>query len=288
MRYGQFVMQIMTNEFFQDSGVVVDPLYEKVRAANNPYCLKARNLIERMWPACARFIDEDAAQRATVDFSAVWWELYLAFSLSQLGVALLCRDEKPTFGKGRPDIITKSPRVWIEAVTPTAGEGPDALAEPEPGKVFDVPIEGYILRLRNSIQNKIEAVDRYIEGRTIPPAEPIIIAVSGARLPFRFTEGPTPNIVRAVLGVGNIVLEFDIATKEHLNTSLEYKNHVVKKSQKTVATDLFLHRQSERVSAILYCASDCVKSPTAAGARLCSRPQSPCACSPAGILVTRR
>ncbi|HEY2392341.1 MAG TPA: hypothetical protein VGK22_14295 [Candidatus Angelobacter sp.] len=253
------------NEFFQDTGTVVDPLYQKVRNPANPYCLKARNLIERMWSASGQFVDSDTRERAKLDFSAAWWELYLAFALLELGVSLLPNEKKPRLGKGRPDLVSVSPRVWIEAVAPEAGIGPDALTEPEAGRVFDVPIESYILRLRNAIQNKIQVIDRYILNGTIPSGESVIIAISGSRLPFRFTEGPIPNIVRAVFGVGNMVLEFDVTTRNHMNTSLEYKDHVLKKSNQPVATDLFLRKESEHVSAILYSASDCVNHPPQPG-----------------------
>jgi hypothetical protein len=251
--------------FFQDNGVAIDPLYDKIRRPDNGYALKAHNLVESIWPVYGQFIDKNANERAKLNFSAVWWELYLAFALSELGISLLPDESKPHFGKGRPDIITSFPRVWIEAVTAEVGTGPDALTEPQIGKASEVPIEGFILRLRNSIHNKIQVIDRYIHDGTIPRGESIIIAISGARLPFRFTEGATPNIVRAVFGVGNQILEFDVATRKHLNTSLEYKDHVLKKSNRPVATNLFLNKELEHISAILYSASDCVNNPRQPG-----------------------
>jgi hypothetical protein len=253
------------NEFFQDTGTDSDPLYEKLKKPENSCCLKARNLVEHMWTACGHLVDKNLRKNARLDFSAAWWELYLAFALTELGISVVPYNSQPRFGKGRPDIVTKKPRVWIEAVTPEAGRGPDALTEPQIGTVFDVPVEAFILRLRNSIQNKRIAIDQYILNGTIPVSEPIIIAISGARLPFRFTEGPTPNIVRAVFGIGNLVLELDTATMKHLDTSLEHREHVVKKSNKVVSTDLFLHKEYEHITAILYSASDCVNHPTQPG-----------------------
>lgn len=255
----------MMNDFFQESGTGSDPLYEKIKKPENPYSLKARNLVERMWRACGHLVDKNLRTKARLDFSAAWWELYLAFALTELGISVVPYDSQTRFGQGRPDIVTKTPRVWIEAVTPQAGGGPDALTEPEIGTVFDVPIEAFILRLRNSIHNKLIAIDQYILNGTIPHSEPIVIAISGARLPFRFTEGPTPNIVLAVFGVGNVVLELDPATMKHLGTSLEHRDHVLKKSNKVVSADLFLRKEYEHISAILYSASDCVNHPPQPG-----------------------
>lgn len=258
-------MHVLSTEFFQDSGPAADPLYDKVRSPENRYCQKAHDLVCRMWAKCGQFIDKDASQRAQLDFSAVWWELYLAYVLSELGFTLLPDDNKPHFGKGRPDIVTSSPRVWIEAVTPAAGEGADAISDPPIGKVYDVPAEGTMLRLLNAVQTKSAIVKRYISDGTIPHGEPVIIAVSGARLPFRFTEGVVPTIVRSVYGIGNLCVEIDLSTKQCVRPSLENKSHILKKSNARVATDLFLSKESAHVSAILYNPADCVNHPPIPG-----------------------
>jgi hypothetical protein len=43
-----------------------------------------------------------------------------------------------------------------------------------------------------------------------------------------------------------------------LETSVEFRDRVLKKSKAAVPTDLFLQKESAHVSAILYSASDCV------------------------------
>lgn len=258
-------MKALANEFFQVTGAATDPLYERVKCPENRYCQKAHDLLGHMWAKCGQFIDKEARERAKLDFSAVWWELYLSYVLSELSFTLVPDNKKPHLGKGRPDIVTSSPRVWIEAVTPTAGEGADAISDPPMGKVYDVPVEGTMLRLLNAIQTKSSVVERYISDGTIPYGEPAIIAVSGARLPFRFTEGPIPTIVRSVYGIGNVCVEIDLSTKECVRPSLESKAQILKKSKSRVATDFFLREQSAHVSAILYNPADCVNHPPIPG-----------------------
>src|SRR5258708_1309526 len=251
------------NGFFQPTDVVRDRLYCDIRSAPNRYFRKAQRLTERMWASCAPFIDQNALERAkNDDFYAVWWELYVAYALCCAGVSLVPRKERaPRVGRGRPDLLTANPRIWIEAVMPHAGSGPDALSEPPVGKVFSVPTEAYVLRLRTAMQEKVSKFEQYLNDGTINPGDATIIAVSGARLPFRFNEQPIPSIVRAVCAVGSVVLEIDLATRKRLGASVEFRDHVLKKSSARVPTDLFLQQESAHVSAVLYTASDCVNHP---------------------------
>jgi hypothetical protein len=63
----------------------------------------------------------------------------------------LCR--QPGQKKG-PDLLTATPRVWIEAVMP---ESTEALAGPPPMKACSVPNDAYLLRLAGSIEAKSTA-----------------------------------------------------------------------------------------------------------------------------------
>ena len=252
--------------FFDNPGIVNDQLYSKIRSADNRYLRKARRLTERMWSSCGQFVDANARERAkSDDFYAVWWELFLAYSLSLAGIALVPTAARPHVGKGHPDLLTANPRIWIEAVMPQPGTGPDALNEPPLGEAYSVPVETVVLRLRTAIQEKCAKIGQYLRDGTIQPGDPAIVAVAGARLPFRFSEGPVPTIVRAVCAVGNLVLEIDRGTMKHVATTVEFNDRVSKKSKATVATDLFLQKESASVSAVLYSASDCVNYPRRPG-----------------------
>jgi hypothetical protein len=256
------------NTFFQGTDGVKDRLYRDIRSAPNPHLQKAQRLTECMWASCAQFVDDNARERAKKDdFYAVWWELYVAYALSSSGISLVpTKDRRPSAGKGRPDLLTSNPRIWIEAVMPHPGTGPDALSEPPMDGVYSVPTEAYVLRLRTAIEEKVFKLDQYRKEGTIQSGDATIIAVSGARLPFRFSEPPIPRIVRAICAVGCPVLEIDLATRERLGTTVEFRDHILKKSNASVRTDLFTQRQSAHVSAVLYSASDCVNHPQKPGA----------------------
>lgn len=252
--------------FFRGTDIASDRLYSNIKSASNRYFRKAHRLTERMWASCGQFVDADAPVRARNDFYAVWWELYLAYALSCAGISLLPSKERPRRrGKGRPDLLATNPRIWIEAVMPHPGTGPDALSEPALGEVYTVPLEGIVLRLRTAIQEKVSKLRHYLEDGTISACDAAIIAVSGGRLPFRFNGYPIPDIVRAVCAVGSLAVELDLATKKRVETYVEFRDHVLKKSNAAVPTNLFLQKESAHVSAVLYGSSDCVNYPRRPG-----------------------
>lgn len=256
-------------KFFYGRDVVTNPLYCKIRSERSRFDRKAKRLTERMWANCCQFIDANAVERArTDDFYPVWWELYVAYALSRAGVSLVPSKERPCVGRGLPDLLAANPRIWIEAVMPQPGTGADALIEPpdDSNAAFSVPAVEFVLRLRTAVQEKSAKLYQYIKDGTIQPSEATVIAVSGARLPFRFTDYPVPNIVRAVLGVGNLQIHIGIATNKVLGTSVEYRDHVLKKSEAHVSTDFFLQEESAHVSAVLYSPCDCVNYPRKPGA----------------------
>jgi len=242
----------------------MDPLYRRIREASNPHTLKARLFFDEIQETCGQFLGTDPADRATEDFYPAWWELYLAHSLHNVGIALATRATRTHPPKG-PDLLVEHPRVWIEAVMPKSGDGPDALSEPQPGQVFNVPADDFVLRLRNAIDEKILKLRQYIDDGTIPTGDAAIVAISGGRLPFRFNEGPIPSVVRTLLGAGSPVLEIDLKAREIVGRYVEQRDHVVKKSGAPVDTDLFLRDTSSHVSAVLYSSADCVNFPEKPG-----------------------
>jgi hypothetical protein len=243
---------------------MMDPTYCKIREASNPHTLKARLFFEDIQETCGQFLGSDPVDRATKDFCSVWWELYLAYALDNVGIPLVTRAIR-THPEEGPDLLTENPRIWVEAVAPKSGDGPDALSEPLPGQLFTVPIDDFVLRLRTAIDAKVLKLRRYIKDGTISPGDAAIIAVSGGRLPFRFTEAPIPNIVRAVFGVGSPILEINPAARKIVGRSIEYRDHVLKKSGFPVDTDVFLRDESANVSAVLYSSADCINHPAKPG-----------------------
>lgn len=253
--------------FFDDTVVARDRLYVDIAKAPNRYLRKARRLTEHMWINCGQFVDLNAHVRAWADdFYPVWWELYLAYALSRVGISLVPTKEHPrNKGKGQPDLLANSPRVWIEAVMPQAGAGEDALIDPTSQTVFEVPADRFVLRLTTVLTEKFGKVLRYVEEGTIPISDATVVAISGGRLPFCFQEYPIPNIVRALCGVGFLSMKVDVQSLRRLETHIEFRDHVDKISKSPVSTDLFLRKESAHISAVLYSNADCVNYPRKPG-----------------------
>lgn len=151
-------------------------------------------------------------------------------------------------------------------VAATPGCGPDGLEWAEPLKVTDIPVDRVVLRLRTAIEYKAEQLKKHIARGYIKTGQAIVIAVSGAILPYRYSEELTPFIVRAVLGVGNTVLRLDRVTKNPAGRYIEYRGEVRKACEASVKTDLFLNDEYAHVSAVLYSPSCWVHHPRTPGA----------------------
>jgi hypothetical protein len=215
-----------------------------------------------MWKSCAQYLDGNLAQRApTNGLVSSFWELYLAHALETHGVRLVSRSRRVPRREG-PDLFAESPDVWVEAVAATPGTGLDALASRD----GNLPIDQFVLRLREAIDKKSVQLAEHARRNYIRTGQATVIAISGALLPYRCNEQPVPYVVRAVLGVGNLVLEYERATLKPIGKSLEFRDEVKKVSTSSVNTGIFLNDEYSHVSAVLYSRSCWVYHPQIAGA----------------------
>jgi hypothetical protein len=153
--------------------------------------------MEAMWHECEEFLDPGTLQRATLSMPTVFWELYLAHTLKSSGISLQPQARTKQNQKG-PDLFAANPDVWIEAVMPERGDGPDAMDLPPMGKVYDAPMDSFILRLRSAFETKAGKMTEYMRSGLIRPEQAAVIAISGAMLPTAIGEGPIPRILKAI------------------------------------------------------------------------------------------
>jgi hypothetical protein len=246
--------------FFQTS-VATDPIYERMRDRPGSHEIEGRRFIDLLWEDSAPFLDVDLAERAPANgLVPSFWEMYLAHALKTNGMNLVPRSRRVPKHKG-PDLFAETPDVWVEAVAATPGTGPDSLTWGS----CRTPIDRFVLRLRTAIQYKAMQLKKHVNLGYIKPGQSTVIAVSGAMLPYRYGELPVPFIVRAVLGVGHIVLAFDRATMKPTDRGVEYCDEVKKVRGKEVKTDLFVNDEYSHVSAVLYSPSCWVDHPNTPG-----------------------
>jgi hypothetical protein len=243
-----------------------DPIYRRVRDCSDSYEVKGREFLEEIWRDSAQYLDRNLAERApSIGLVSAFWEMYLTHALKTYGVALVPRNKRNPRLKG-PDLFAEAPDVWLEAVAATPGDGLDTLQWEEPFKCNNVPVDKFVLRLRTAIESKSDQLKRHIAKGYIKASHATVIAVSGAMLPYRIEGQPIPNIVRAVLGVGDLILEFERGTMKSVGRSAEYRDQVKNANKAPVNTDLFLNYDYHHVSAILYSPSCWVMHPETPGA----------------------
>jgi hypothetical protein len=240
------------------------PIYCQTRDKTDEHNTRGREFMEALWRDCAAFLDPNALQRATQSMHTVFWELYLAHTLSSSGLSLQPQARTKQNQKG-PDLFAANPDVWIEAIMPGIGTGPDAMEYRPMGVVYDTPVDTFILRLRCAFETKADVMTEYMKAGPVQPGQATVIAISSAMLPTAMSEGPIPRIVKAILGVGNFVVDIDRRTGQIVSHSVEHRDEVEKKSGTVIITAPFLDQAYSHISAVVYSASNWVNHPEKPG-----------------------
>jgi hypothetical protein len=250
--------------FFEEGAA--SRVYCDVRDGINDWCRDARDFTESIWPRCEAYLDPEVRNDARQSFHQRWWEIYLSHVLLDSGVALVPRQSKPFARKG-PDLLAlvKNRRFWIEAVTASAGVGPDAVSESEPMLVRDVPHEGIKLRLQSAISEKLRKYSTYRTKGLLGEGEGYIVAINAAQVPSAVLERSVPRIVSVLFPIGIEVVQLDVQTGQFTDMSYQYQECVVKRSGTTVPTTTFLDESSSGISAVLYSCSDAWNRPASPG-----------------------
>lgn len=240
------------------------PIYCRTRDKSDKHNVRGREFLEALWRDYAAFLDPDLLQRATLNMPAVFWELYVAHALNSSGITLQPQARTKQNKKG-PDLFAVDPQVWIEAVLPDLGTGPDAMEHLKLGVVYATPVDSFILRLRSAFGTKSALMSEYMKAGVIQPEQATVIAIGGCMLPTAIGEGPVPRIVQAMLAVGNLVLHLDRGTSRTVDHSIEHRDSVEKKSGSVVKTNTFLDSAYTHVSAVIYSPCDWVTHPERPG-----------------------
>lgn len=127
-----------------------DPGYKNVRDGSNPILRDAKKYVESLWKAYKTYADNNFQSDAVNHFQERFWEMYLGVTFIKHGFTI------ERGGNTGPEFfISNMPRkIWIEAIAPSAGDGPDAVPERKIGIAGVSPVNEFILRLRHAIEEK--------------------------------------------------------------------------------------------------------------------------------------
>ena len=150
---------------------------EDYLALQRPEYADRREFMEQQWLRFEPLADNDFRTQLGANFPQRFWEFYLACTFIDEGFDVRS-------ASAGPDVrITQDGRtVWVEAIAPTRGHGPDAVPEIVNGVVTRVPNEQFILRLSAAIMEKFNKYKQYRTNGTVGPDDPYVIAINAGLL----------------------------------------------------------------------------------------------------------
>lgn len=235
-----------------------DPLFNKIQE-NYSHCEPPdlyKKSVEELYRVCDGLLDKKFSNEIKLDFASRYSELYFgAVFRKRLGFNIIHPSDSG------PDFFIKDIDCWAEVVTARDGKigNPNSILKSENGKISDYPKEKVILRLTNSFIKKAKIIKKYIDDGKINSNQKIIICISGGWLNGGwnpYPEGGYPQIVEALLPVGNMVYRVDIENNKITDKTFEYREFVNKlKSEgesEEIQTDFFLRKEFNYISAVVY------------------------------------
>jgi hypothetical protein len=223
-----------------------------------------KEFVEYLWSLYKPYADRHFKEDAKKHFQERFWEMYLGVTFLEHRFLL-----DPHTRKG-PEFYVEinNIRCWVEAIAPSAGEGPDAVPEMEYGAKVATsgPVNEIILRLRHAIHEKYKKYQHYLDEGIVGSDEPYILAINSKRIRSIVSASDIPNIVKAVYPFGNLVAVFDRNEATIVDTHYEYRNNIKKKSGADISTDIFLTEEDSGISAVVYSSVDAANYPPKLGA----------------------
>lgn len=216
----------------------------------------ARSAIDKMWRKYEQHADSNFAVEFALHPRERFWEMLLTVSLLEAGFDLSCP-------KPGPDIRlqTDAGPIWIEAVAPTPGSGPDEVPEPPENATFDYPEDQIILRFRSAIEAKHRRRTDYINRGTIAASDPYVVAVSGGQMPVLIDMSGSPAILKAVYPLGAPQIRVELATGRAEDGGFALRPHISKAGGAPVSTTCFVGEEHSGISAILFSEANFLMTP---------------------------
>lgn len=215
----------------------------------------ARKHVEELYMETAKILDKKFVEQCKHDFNSCYAEMYIASTLK-----IRCGHKLTHPSDAGPDFFIPNLNSWIEVISLTEGEkgNPNSIPKAVPGQVSAYPEDKVILRMCNAFDIKSKKMAQDINKGIISPDQPIVLCISGGGLDERFPmhpEGGYPQIVKALLPVGDLTLWINRDTSEITSKEYEYRDGIKKTTNNgelTIETEAFLSDNHKHVSAVIY------------------------------------
>ncbi|UOV00200.1 hypothetical protein [Pseudoxanthomonas mexicana] len=238
----------MTTQLFDESV----PACADYKCAFLPHAVTHRGKAEAMWEKYSPYADRNFLSSLRTEFHARFWEMLLCTQLLEAGFQVVKESSAgPEFY-----ITLDGKRFWVEAVSPKAGTGQDAVPPIEYGHAGTVPIDRIVLRLASALSEKLSHYRRALAAGRISPNDGYIICINPSQVPHaKFGSDPSyPS--RALYGVGNLTLSIDRDSRRILDQFNVHTPSITKKSGASVATSPFFGSGEISCSAVIYSVMD--------------------------------
>jgi hypothetical protein len=230
---------------------------------DHPRGRAAKELCESLWALYAPLADPHFREDARTNFLQRFWEMYLAVALKHHGMTLT------RYGNEGPEFYAESGgrRIWIEAIAPRQGEGPDRVPEVTFGAVIAeyVPVEKILLRFTSALAAKRERYVAAVKKGIILPQDAYVLALNSRGIPRADISDGVPYFVQAFLPFGPVTVIVDTNTLGITETFRAYRPSVRKANSAAVSTRTFLDPESGFCSAVLHSSVDCANHPSELG-----------------------
>jgi len=253
----------MVAKLFIDGITPSDNYYSVIR--DKPHCAHYKSCMEKMWTVYYPYADKDYQKQLTQDFHARFWEMYLTCTLIEKSFNVY-----PKFTKSEgPDILIQDSQrsIYLEAVTPSEGNesNKDRVPKMPLMKVTRVPDEQITLRYCSVIADKYKKYNTYLNRGIILSSDAYVIALNSCKIDQAIMETDLPRIVKSVLPIGYQQVNISKIPGVEPSWHYQYIDKICRSSSSLVNTDLFLDRDYEGLSGILYSRTDLFNKPPVMG-----------------------
>lgn len=227
-----------------------------------------------MWSTYHPHADPHFLADARQHFHQRTWEMFLWYVLNSQGFG-----PTKTGWKG-PDYCFRfeDKTTWVEAVAPGRGESQDAvpplqflidkLETDEEPIAQDVPEEAILLRFTHALDEKRKKYATFRSKNGAQSVDPFIIAINGCVATDYRGDPPVPYVIKATIGLGHLMVSFDPTGEDSLRSGYQRRDHVLKRNQEPIPTNVFLREEYRGISAVLYSPKDISNIPGKVGSEM--------------------
>ena len=228
-----------------------------------------RDFLESLWVLFKPYADANFQREfeRSHNLQSRFWEMYLGVALLKLGLAIIPRNKR--IDERGPDICITDlgSRVWVEAIAPKPGAGPDHVEDiVADGHAQSVPDREITLRYCHGIYDKFEKLKGYRDLGIIQANEPCVIALSGGGVPDVWKEAMIPRVLQALFAIGQYEATVNPRSMRIESEGFALRDAICKQKGSHVRTDIFLDRTFALVSGVLFSYADVYNRPRTLGA----------------------